>query len=44
MALDLSDLTHSFAVAGIWRLKPELTLEQAQEEPAKRLYLSASPQ
>jgi hypothetical protein len=38
IALELSDLTHSFAIAGIRRLSPELTEEEARAELAQRLY------
>ena len=39
LALELSDLTHSFAIAGIRRADPTLTEEQARIALAKRLYL-----
>jgi hypothetical protein len=38
IALELSDLAHDFAVAGIRRSAPELTEEQARRELAIRLY------
>jgi hypothetical protein len=38
VALELSDLTHSFAVAGIRRSDPTLTEEQARIKLAERLY------
>jgi hypothetical protein len=38
VALELSDLTHSFAVAGIRRSAPDLTEEEARRDLAKRLY------
>ena len=40
IALELSDLTHSFAIAGIRRSNPELTEAQARAELARRLYQS----
>jgi hypothetical protein len=38
IALELSDLTHSFAVAGIRRANPELSEEDARRTLAERLY------
>jgi hypothetical protein len=38
IALELSDLTHAFAVAGIRRRYPEFTDEDARRELARLLY------
>jgi hypothetical protein len=38
IALELSDLTHSLAVAGTRRLNPELSDEDARRMLAERLY------
>ena len=38
IALELSDFTHSLAVAGIRRANPELSDEEARHELAVRLY------
>ena len=38
IALELSDLTHSFAVAGIRRNDPDLMEEEAYRRLAERLY------
>jgi hypothetical protein len=38
IALELSDLTHAFAVAGIRRNDPSLTEEEARCRLAERLY------
>lgn len=45
IALELSDLAHSFAVAGIRRSDPYLSEEQARRELAIRLYgsMAAEP-
>ena len=42
LALELSDLTHSLAAAGLRRRKPEFSDEAARKELAERLYLSSS--
>jgi hypothetical protein len=38
IALDLSDLTHSFAVSGIRQRTPDYDDEQARQELARVLY------
>ena len=38
VAFELSDLTHAFAGAGIRRLHPELSEEEARRKLAERLY------
>jgi hypothetical protein len=38
IALELSDLTHALAAAGIRRRNPEYTDEQARQELARVLY------
>jgi len=38
IALELSDLTHSFAVAGIRRREPALSVEEARRKLAAALY------
>jgi hypothetical protein len=43
IALELSDLTHSFAVAGIRRRHPECSDEDARIKLAELLYGSAPP-
>jgi hypothetical protein len=42
IALELSDLTHAFAVAGIRRRHPEYSDEDARRELAKMLYGSGA--
>lgn len=39
IALELSDFTHTLAVAGIRRRHPELSEEQARRKLAEMLYL-----
>lgn len=38
IALELSDLTHAFATAGIRRRHPDLSEEDARRKLAERLY------